>query len=148
MLPDTALVRILTCEPPVAEASALVAALDKLFAQFVRENRCSAWTVTVEVTGRAVVLAWEGGPLSGCSHDKINGVMGAFAPQALISPPILIEGACLMRGDLKRRLGAGEVGPTTPWWDVRVTTLGDWRRQPQELAQGWLWAHLQPHSTT
>ena len=146
MLPDTAHVRVLTSEPPVAEPTSLIAALDKLFAQFVREDRCSAWTVTVEVGGRAVVLAWEGAPLSGCSHDKINGVVGAFAPQALNSPPILIEGACLMRGDLKRRMSAGEVSSTTPWWDVRVTTVADWRKQPQDLAHGWLWDFVQPPS--
>ncbi len=139
MLPDTAPVRILTCEPPLAEGPALEAALGKLLAQFVREGRCAAGEATVAAGGRAIVIAWDGPALSGCSHDKINGVVTAFAPQALVSPPILVEGACCLRGDLKRRVAAGEVTATTPWWDVRVTTLGAWQQQPQPLGSGWLW---------
>jgi len=145
MLPDTAAVRVLTCDPPLTEPAPLVQALDKLFAQFQREGRCTAWDIIVAVDGHAVVVAWDGPPtLSGCSHDKVNGVLNAFAPQALTSPPILVAGRLWMRGALKQAVAAGTVTAATPWWDVRADRLGAWRQQPQALEQGWLWPLVRP----
>ena len=140
MLPDDASVRILTCEPPLADPGPVVAALEKLFVQFQREGRCEAHEIRGDAGGRALVIAWTGAAtLSGCSHDKINAVVTAFAPQALSSPPILIEGACVMKRELTQRIAAGTCPDTTPWWDVRVTTLGAWRAMPVPLRGSWLW---------
>ena len=137
MLSATALVRVLTIDPalPAAAAPDLISALEKLFAQFTREDRCHAHAITVEADGRALVIAWEGAPLSGCSHDKINQVLSAHEGRTgcslLAAPPLLVAVAgtpqALMRGGLRRLIQDGQVGPDSASWDVRATTLGAWR---------------------
>lgn len=136
-LADNALTRIMTCDPalPAEAIPALVDALVKLFAQFQREGRCGASEVLVEVDGRALVIAWEGPALSGCSHDKISQILGLHETRTdcalLAAPPLLVAVAgqpqALMRGGLRQRLAQGTVGPDSPTWDIRASTLGAWR---------------------
>ena len=137
LLSDAALTRILTCDPALPEeaAPALIEALGKLFVQFQREGRCGASAVSIEASGRAIVIAWEGPPLSGCSHDKISQVLSAHESRTgcalLAAPPLLVAVAgqprALLRGELRRLAAAGDIGPEAATWDVRATTLGGWR---------------------
>ena len=137
MLSANALVRVLTIDPalPAAAAPDLISALDKLFVQFTREDRCHAHAITVEADGRALVIAWEGAPLSGCSHDKINQVLMTHETRTgsslLAAPPLLVAVAgkpqALMRGSLRQLIQDGQVDPDSATWDVRATTLGAWQ---------------------
>jgi len=102
--------------------------MDKLFAQFVREGRCQTWSCTGEHDGAALVLAWTPDvALSGCSHDKIHGVLAVHGRDP-VPPPfcVQVEGAwrCLDRAGL-RRLATRD----TPMLDHRVERLGEWRRR-------------------
>lgn len=132
-LGDDARCRILTPDPGLtpAAAAALVAGLDKLFAQFAREDRLAAWSCTVEHDGAAVVLAWSPeAPLSGCSHDKLNRLFATHEERGgacLLTPPpicVQVDGRwrCLDRIGL-RRLATAD----TPMLDHRLERLGDWR---------------------
>jgi hypothetical protein len=140
-LTDDCLVRIATIAPPLnaESAAALVRALDKLFAQFAREARCQAWSITVEAGGAAVVMGWSGPALSGCSHDKINGVLTAqetATGAALLAAPPILAGdppRALDRSRLKQAITQGAIDGSTPWFDVRAATLGAWRASPRPL---------------
>ena len=143
-LGDASLVRILAAEPalPPAAAAVLPTALDKLFAQFAREGRCSAHAVNVEQDGRFLVMAWDGPALSGCSHDKLSQVVAQHETRSgavmLAAPPIAIGApgavALVDRPGLRALLAAAMVDGATPWWDVRAATLGAWRAGPLPLA--------------
>jgi hypothetical protein len=129
-LPDDAHCRILTPHPATDPAE-LLAGLDKLFAQFVREDRLQAWACTAEHAGAALVLAWSPGrPLSGCSHDRINRLLVHHEERTgslLLAPPpicIQVDGAwrCVDRQGLRAVADA-----STPLLDSRLERLGDWR---------------------
>jgi len=128
-LPDHARCRIVLSDPALPDDQ-LASALDKLFTQFAREQRCDAWSCTRELDGAVLVLAWTPDvSLSGCSHDKINGVLAAHERgfHRLLAPPplcIQIEGRwrCVDRREL-RRLATG----TTGLIDHRIEQLGAWR---------------------
>lgn len=124
-LPDDARCRVILAAPPLAD-DALPRALDKLFAQFVREGRCTAWSCAAEHAGAALVLAWTpDAPLSGCSHDKIAGVLAAHGRDP-VPPPF-----CVRLGDVWRcvdRTGLRNLAKAdTPFLDHRLERLGDWR---------------------
>lgn len=132
-LPDDASCRIIAAHPRLDEAAAgaLVAALDRLFAQFAREDRLERWSCSAECDGAVVVLAWTPGrALSGCSYDKIAGVLArheGLSNSALLAPPpicIRLDGGwtCVDRAGLRAR-----ATPATPLLDVRIGRLGDWR---------------------
>lgn len=140
-LPDDARCRIILCDPPLAD-DALAAALGKLFAQFVREQRCTAWSCSVEHDGSALVLAWTPDiALSGCSHDKIHGVLAAHHRDP-VPPPFAIRmneaWRCVDRGELRRRANAD-----TPLLDQRIESLGDWRARGLTTV-GAAWAQYLP----
>jgi hypothetical protein len=154
-LGDDALVRLLAAHPPLSPAAAvaLLAALDKLLAQFAREGRLTRWAVASEADGAVVVIAWEGPPISGCSHDKLAQVLArheeSSGASVLAAPPILIEVAgkprALDRAALKALVAAGQAGPSSTHWDLRVGTLGEWRRRGRRPAgETWLAPLLQP----
>lgn len=132
-LGDLARCRILTPDPPLSasEAEQLVGALDKLFAQFAREDRLTHWSCSAEHGGAAIVLAWEpDAALSGCSHDKLNRLFANHEErtgrQILAPPPFCVQlgGAwrCLDRSGLRAQAVAA-----TPFIDARVGSLGEWR---------------------
>lgn len=137
-LPDDAQVRVIASDPVFTSAlgAELAAAIDKLFVQFQREGRVVAWASEVQAGGAVLVLAWTDQPISGCSHDKLGGVLEAFAAKSqrrlLDAPPIVIATRsgvrCTDRAGLRGLLAAGEVDGTSAVWLRSVTTLGEWRR--------------------
>lgn len=140
-LPDRAALRIVTADPPLdaESAAALCAALDKLGAQFVREGRASAWASAAVLDGAVLLCAFAAdAPLSGCSHDKIAGVLAQHAERGarrlLDAPPIVIQAQgrwrCVDRAGLRALLASGEVGADAPVASVRAETLGAWRAAP------------------
>lgn len=148
-LGDDALVRLLAADPPLsADASAaLVGALDKLMAQFARDGRLTRWAVATDAGGAALVIAWEGPAISGCSHDKLAQVLAkheeSSGSRMLAAPPILLEIAgqprAIDRATLKTLVASGQAGPTSTHWDLRVGTLGDWRHHGRRPArETWL----------
>lgn len=158
-LGDDALVRLLAADPPLsADASAaLVSALDKLMAQFARDGRLTRWAVATDADGAALIIAWEGPAISGCSHDKLAQVLAKHentsGSNLLAAPPILIEidgkPRAIDRATLKRLVSSGQAGPTSTHWDLRVGTLGEWRRYGRRLArETWLAPLLTPPTGT
>lgn len=143
-LPASSLIRVLAAEPAltVDSAAPLVEALNRLLVQFVREGRCAQALATAEEAGRFIIIAWDGPPLSGCSHDKLNQVVAVHEVRAgvrmLDAPPLAIgaPGAVRLtdRAGLRVELQAGRSSATTPVWDLRAATLADWQRGPQPLA--------------
>jgi hypothetical protein len=137
-LPPNARVVLRPIHPPLAvdAAAALVQAIDKLFAQFTREDRVSAHAVEVLADGAVLAVAFvDGAPLSGCSHDKLGQVLAAHEARTgaklLDAPPIIVEvdgrPACVDRAGLKALVAAGRVSRDTIHWDLRVDTVGAWR---------------------
>lgn len=154
-LADHALVRLLAADPPLsAEAStALLSALDKLMAQFARDGRLTRWAVATDAGGAALIIAWEGDAISGCSHDKLAQVLAKHEESSgcrmLTAPPILIEitgrPQAVDRATLKKLAAAGQAGPASTHWDLRVGTLGEWRRHGRRPArETWLAPLLTP----
>jgi hypothetical protein len=146
-LSDDAVIRLFAAEPRLAPAVAeAAAALDKLLQQFIREGRCRTAVTASVGGGRWLAVAWEGPPLSGCSHDKLAQVIAAHEQRSgavfLSPPPIAVGpvGAIRLthRSELRQWLAAGICTADTPVWNWQVTNLGDWRRQPQGLAASFL----------
>lgn len=150
-LSSDALIRVFAAEPamPVQVANEMVAAIDKLFLQFMREGRCQTAAAETEANGRFLVIAWEGPPLSGCSHDKIAQVITAYEARCgcalLTAPPIAIgERAAVRvtnRAGLRASLASGACDSRTPVWNLRAATVGEWRRGPVELGSS-IWASV------
>lgn len=142
-LPDHARCRIILCHP-AAEDDVLPTALGKLFAQFAREQRCEQWSVTRAHDGAALVLAWTPDiALSGCSHDKIHGVLAAHGRDP-VPPPccIRIGGSwrCVDRIGLRAQADAA-----TALLDHRLERLGDWRTHGlTTVGASWAAALLRP----
>jgi hypothetical protein len=142
-LSPSATVRVFAAEPALSPSAglALVAAIERLFVQFVREGRCTAAGAELVHEGRFVVVAWEGPAISGCSHDKLAQVVAAHersAQVAMLAPPPIALGTppqLVDRAGLRALLARGTVAGHTPWWNLRVATLGEWRAQPQTLAE-------------
>ncbi len=141
----TSLVRIFAAEPPLPAVAqtTLVTALEKLVTHFVREGRCTSAAVTAQENGRFLVIAWEGPPLSGCSHDKIAQVIAAHESTsgcALLNPPPIAIGAAgnvrlTDRAGVRALLATGAAEAATVVWDVRAGHLADWNRGPQLLRE-------------
>lgn len=134
-LSDDALVRILPWLPVLDEeaASALESAATKLLAHFQREGRLTTHAVATVAEGAALVVAWEGPVLSGCSHDKLNALAAHHqsARRCLDLPPISLRCGygwrCGTRADLRMWIAAGEADATSIYLDRTVTDLGTWR---------------------
>ncbi len=147
-LNDDARCRIVLLNPAVDPAAAerLRTACDKLFAQFIHEGRCDAAEVAIEHDGAALVLAWSPAvTLSGCSHDKIHGILAAYGRDP-VPPPFCVRlaagWACLDRAGLRAKAGAD-----TPMLDHRLERLGDWRtRGLTTVAASWAAAILTPRT--
>ena len=154
-LPDTAAVRIIAADPAfVADApdwQKLATGMDKLFAQFQREDRVETWAISLDAGGAVVVLAWTGaggpaaGPLSGCSHDRIAKLLLVHQEQGqrrlLDAPPFVIVSAdgrarACDRAELRRLFSNGQVSTATPHYDLGITDLATWRRGPRGLGDG------------
>ena len=141
-LSSDALVRVFASEPAMSPtfATELAAAIGKLLAQFTREGRCATTSAAVEGHGRFLVIAWEGPPLSGCSHDKIAQVIATHEARSgcavLAAPPIAIgkDAVCLTdRAGLRRLLATAACDGDTPVWNLRAAHLGEWRLSPVPL---------------
>jgi hypothetical protein len=153
-LPDQARLRLLPVDPPLDQAAgtALCAAIDKLMRQFAREGRCERWAAEVLGGGAVLAIATLGQEeLSGCSQDKLSQLLAhqerSGERRIIAAPPIVVEidgsPRCLDRRELRARAARGEVTAASVHWDVRVPTLGDWRRAGrQPLGASWLAALL------
>ncbi|MBA3707578.1 MAG: hypothetical protein H0W83_02015 [Planctomycetes bacterium] len=137
-LDDACAVRLFPADPSFDRESwsELSAGLSKLFAQFEREGRISAWSCDLVAGGAVVLLAWSStADLSGCSHDKVARLLATHEERSgrrlLTASPIVVEVAgrarCVDRAALRSLCAQGEVGPATATWDLRVATLGAWR---------------------
>jgi hypothetical protein len=157
-LPDQARIRLLPVDPQLDQAAgaALCAAIDKLMRQFAREDRLERWAVAVLGGGAVLAIATLGAAeLSGCSQDKLIQLLAhheqATARRIVAAPPIVVEIAgvprCLDRRALRAAAERGEVTAASIHWDVRVATLGDWRRAGRlPVGASWLAALLPERS--
>ena len=114
-------------------SSKFITAWEKLAQQFQREGRLSTAAAELVAHGQICLLAWEGPVLSGCSHDKINGLCRSLMPDLLNQPPIWLRLAQdkaegLTPAAWRKRLIAGEA--VTEIWSTTVTNLGQWRAAP------------------
>ncbi len=153
-LPPSAHLVLRPIHPPLAAeaAGALVQSIDKLFAQFTREDRISTHAVEVLAEGAVLAVAFvDDTPLSGCSHDKLAQVLAAHESRTgsglLAAPPILIEidgrPTAVDRSGLRALIAAGRAGGDTIHWDLRLDTLGAWRERGRRPAKDtWLAALL------
>lgn len=146
-LGDQALVRVTAIAPAPRDPGLIVAPVAKLFAQFVREGRCRAHGAALVCDGHALVLAWDGGALSGCAGDRIARLLAwcgrRQGSDLLGAPPLVVEGArgwtTCTRAGLRALVAAGEVLPGSRIADTRVATLGAWRRDGlAPLASTWV----------
>lgn len=137
-LPDEARIHLVPCDPPLPsdEAAALAAQLDRLFTQFAREGRVSAWAAAAQADGAVLLIAWVGDDdLSGCSRDKVARLLLAHEERAgrrlLSAPPIVVATAsgprCVDRRGLRALVASGAVDAAAGVYDLRVPTLGAWR---------------------
>ena len=141
----SAAVRIFAAEPALSDAGAqsLVEALQRLLVQFVREGRCTDHHVEAQQGGRFVMIAWEGPPLSGCSHDKIGQVIAQHeirnSVSLIDSPPIALglkNGIRLVdRAGLRSLLATQQAHGATPVWNVQALTVGAWQAGPLPLVE-------------
>lgn len=150
-LGDQALVRVTAIAPAAGHPGLIVPPLAKLFAQFVREGRCRAHGAAVVCDGHALLLAWDGGALSGCAGDRIARLLAWCGRRQGIdllgAPPLVVEGArgwtTCTRAGLRALAAEGVVRPASRVADTRVATLGAWRRQGlAPLAATWIQALL------
>ncbi len=138
-LPDAARIHLAIRPDPALDAGPVLVAMDKLFAHFLREGRCSAHGSAMVAEGAALVLAWVGGPLSGCSHDKIAGILTHH--HLLDAPPIAVATGAgwttVHRAGLRTLAAAGSL--TGDFLDTQVTDLGALRRSGlRPIAGSWL----------
>lgn len=149
-LPPTARLVLRPIHPPLAPeaATALIQAIDKLFAQFTREDRISSHAAEVLADGAVLAIAFvDDTPLSGCSHDKLAQVLTAHEARTgsklLDAPPIMIEvdgrPTCVDRVGLRALIAAGRVDANTIHWDLRADSVGAWREHGRRPArETWL----------
>ena len=149
-LPPTAHLVLRPIHPPLTHdaAVALIQAIDKLFAQFTREDRISTHAAEVLADGAVLAVAFvDDSPLSGCSHDKLAQVLTAHESRTgsklLDAPPIMIEvdgrPTCVDRVGLRALVEAGHVDANTMHWDLRADTVGAWRDSGRRPARDtWL----------
>lgn len=149
-LPLTAHLVLRPIHPPLTPESAnsLIQAIDKLFAQFTREDRISTHAAEVLADGAVLAVAFvDDTPLSGCSHDKLGQVLVAHETRTgsklLDAPPIMVEvdgrPTCVDRVGLKTLVAAGRVDANTMHWDLRADSIGAWREHGRQPARDtWL----------
>ncbi|MBA3700223.1 MAG: hypothetical protein H0W78_15355 [Planctomycetes bacterium] len=149
-LPPSAHLVLRPIHPPLAPdaAAALVQAIDKLFAQFTREDRISTHAVEVLADGAVLAVAFvDDSPLSGCSHDKLGQILAAHEARTgsklLDAPPIMVKvdgrPTCVDRLGLKALIAAGQVDANTIHWDLRADSVGAWQELGRRPArETWL----------
>lgn len=149
-LPPSARLALRPIHPPLTPdaANALVQAIDKLFAQFGRENRIAEHAVEVWADGAVLAIGFmDHGQLSGCSHDKLAQVLAAHEARTgaklLDAPPIMVEvdgkPISVDRAGLKALVAAGRVTRDSTHWDLRVDTIGAWQERGRVPAHtSWL----------
>jgi hypothetical protein len=149
-LPPTARLVLRPIHPPLTPeaAVALIQAIDKLFAQFTREDRISTHAAEVLADGAVLAVAFvDDTPLSGCSHDKLAQVLTAHETRTgsklLDAPPIMVEvdgqPTCVDRVGLRALIAAGRVDANTMHWDLRADSVGAWRGNGRRPARDtWL----------
>ena len=153
------------CDAPTAQR--LQMGLDKLFEQFAREARVTAWGCALLASGAVLAVAWQAPEtLSGCSHDRLGRLLAHFEDdqrRILTAPPIVIETTpraadgrapsleeatvrCCDRAGVRHLLALGLLSGQSLVWDMQVTTLaalsGECRRP---LADHPLGARMVPH---
>jgi len=138
-LPDATRIRLVIRPDSAVDSGPVLAAMDKLFAQFLREGRCSAHGSMALADGAALVVAWVGEALSGCSHDKIAGLLTHH--RLLDAPPIVVQTAAgwqaVDRAGLRALATAGSLAEE--FLDTQVTDLGALRRSGvRPIADSWL----------
>ncbi len=135
-MPDNANLRIIAAWPGLSSADGahVIQALKKLFLQFNREGRCQESAYAIVADGHGVVIAWNGPLLSGCSHDKINGIMRHYETAGrslLLAPPITVKGhdgwLCGTRREVQAWIAAGQVDGASLYLHRAVTDVGAWR---------------------
>ena len=149
-LPPSAHLALRPIHPPLAPeaAAALVQAIDKLFAQFIREDRISTHAVEVLANGAVLAVAFvDGTPLSGCSHDKLGQILATHETRSgckiLDAPPIMVEvdgrPTCVDRVGLKALVAANRVDANSIHWDLGADSVGAWRDNGRRPARDtWL----------
>lgn len=150
-LPADARIRLTSIAPALSDeqATQLLTAIEKLFQQFLREDRIRHFAAEVLGQGHVLAVSWvnANGPLSGCSHDKLGQVLQAHQTRSgcrlLDAPPIVVTATdglhCVDRAMLKTLVANGAVTPDSIHWDLRVETLEAWRTAGQQPARNtWL----------
>jgi len=150
-LPADARIRLTSIAPALSNehATQLLTAIDKLFQQFLREDRIRHFAAEVMGNGQVLAVGWvnANGPLSGCSHDKLGQVLQAHETRSgcrlLDAPPIVVATTdglyCVDRTMLKTLVKGGVVTQDSIHWDLRVETMEGWRTAGQQPARNtWL----------
>jgi hypothetical protein len=137
-LPPSARIRLTSIAPALtaAQGDALIAALEKLAEQFVREGRITQFALELLGENQVLAFAWENvrEPLSGCSHDKFAQILQLHEEKSgvrlLQAPPIVIATTdglrCVDRAQLKHYLRSGVFTPQHAHWNLRTETVGEW----------------------
>ena len=145
-LPADARIRLTSIAPALSEeqSAQLITAIEKLFQQFLREDRICNFATEVLGHGQILAVGWvnTNGPLSGCSHDKLGQILLAHETrsgcQLLDAPPIVVAAPdklhCVDRAMLKALVTSGVITQDSIHWDLRVETLEAWRTTGQRPA--------------
>jgi hypothetical protein len=146
-LPAEARIRLTSIAPAMLpeHAAQLLSAIEKLFQQFLREDRIRQFAADLLGDGHVLAIAWVDAhePLSGCSHDKLGQVLQAHETRSgcrlLDAPPIVINTTnglrCVDRIALKKLVHNGEVNHDCLHWNLRVETMAEWRAFGQQPAR-------------
>jgi len=141
-LDDACQVRLFAADPPLQEVTwkRLASAMDKLFAQFQREEMVSHWGFELLGGGSVILTGWRAAtPLSGCRQDRLGRLLLAYEQEGQLllnalgmvvevrdrsgwSPPRLYQ-----RAQLRALALSGDLDGQSLWWDLQADTLGDWR---------------------
>jgi hypothetical protein len=100
------------------------------------QGRIARHGSTLIAQGHGLLIAWEeDAALSGCSRDTIARALASCpggAARILEAPPLLVEAAdgprALDREGARALIRAGALGASSAWYDLRLPTLGEWRR--------------------
>ena len=151
-LPVDSALRLFPISPAcdVATAQRVQTALAKLFEQFAREARITAWGSGLLASGAVLAVAWQAHEtLSGCSHDRLGRLLLHFEDEQrriLNAPPLVIEPnprpadgswacleeatvVCCDRLALRQLLAEGRFGGASLVWNLQVVTLAALQQQ-------------------
>ncbi len=137
-LGDDAVLYARTAAPALgaAEWSELAGAIAATCERLRVQGRIASHGCALIAQGHGLLIAWqEDAALSGCSRDTIARALASCpggAARILEAPPLLVEDAdgprALDREGARALLRAGALGASSTWYDLRLPTLGEWRR--------------------